>query len=203
MGQGRPSCSQSNICFSLSLSSRHDKRRRDTGSPKRNWDKKTAEGTTVTVPPKRRGILFVAPETGGDFNTLRSAVKAGRVLFIRADADLNEASFEQQRIERYLTAMKTVPQNDEKTIQDFRELASALALKPNADCFKKPVEQQVNCLTQSSAPVSSRRHGQSIAEPSRPAHRLTSSTLLPIHSRCAGLYSAYVALLWISSILSA
>jgi hypothetical protein len=26
-------------------------------------------------------------------------------------------------------------------------LASTLNLKPNADCFKKPVEQQVICLT--------------------------------------------------------
>jgi hypothetical protein len=61
---------------------------------------------------------------------------------------LNEASFEQQRIERYLSAMKTVPQNDEKAIQErSAKLASTLNLKPNADCFKKPVEQQVICLT--------------------------------------------------------
>jgi hypothetical protein len=75
------------------------------------WDKKTAEGTTVTVPAEaEQAILFVAPETGGDFNTLRSAVKGKPGLFIRADADLNEASFEQQRIERYFAAMKTVPE---------------------------------------------------------------------------------------------
>src|ERR1039458_4932654 len=62
--------------------------------------------------------------------------------------------------------MKTVPQNDEKAIHDrSAKLASTLALKPNADCFKKPVEQQVNCLTQSSAPVLlDDGHGQSIAE---------------------------------------
>src|ERR1700677_897139 len=100
------------------------------------WDKKTAEGTTVTVPAEaEQAILFVAPETGGDFNTLRSAVKGKPGLFIRADADLNEASFEQQRIERYLAAMKTVSQTDVKAIQEHSaKLASALALKPNADC---------------------------------------------------------------------
>src|ERR1017187_7956899 len=108
------------------------------------WDKKTAEGTTVTVPAE--------------------AAQPG--LFIRAETDLNEASFEQQRIERYFAAMKTVPQGDEKGIRDHSsKLASTLALKPNADCFKKPVEQQVNCLTQSSAPVLlDDGHGQSIAE---------------------------------------
>jgi hypothetical protein len=160
------------------------------------WDKKTAEGTTVTVPDEaQQAILFVAPETGGDFNTLRSAVKGRPGLFIRADADLNEASFEQQRIERYLSAMKTVPQNDQKAIQErSAKLASALALKPNADCFKKPVEQQVNCLTQASAPVLlDDGHGQSIAEavstgPSSDFINAASYT----QPGGGGLYSAYV-----------
>jgi hypothetical protein len=160
------------------------------------WDKKTAEGTAVTVPAEaEQAILFVAPETGGDFNTLRSAVKGRPGLFIRADADLNEASFEQQRIERYLSAMKTVPQNDEKAIQErSAKLASTLNLKPNADCFKRPVEQQVNCLTQSSAPVLlDDGHGQSIAEavstgPSSDFINAASYT----QPAGAGLYSAYV-----------
>ena len=160
------------------------------------WDKKTVEGTTITVPAEaQQAILFVAPETGGDFNTLRSAVKGRPGLFIRADVDLNEASFEQQRIERYLAAMKTVPQNDEKAIHErSAKLASTLNLKPNADCFKKPVEQQVNCLTQSSAPVLlDDGHGQSIAEsvstgPSSDFINAASYTQ-PVG---AGLYSAYV-----------
>jgi hypothetical protein len=160
------------------------------------WDKKNAEGTSVTVPAEaEQAILFVAPETGGDFNTLRSAVKGKPGLFIRADADLNEASFEQQRIERYLAAMKTVSQTDVKAIQEHSaKLASALALKPNADCFKKPVEQQVNCLTQSSAPVLlDDGHGQSIAEAVSSG---ASSDFINAASYTqpvgAGLYSAYV-----------
>jgi len=160
------------------------------------WDKKTVEGTTVTVPAEaEQAILFVAPETGGDFNTLRSAVKGRPGLFIRADADLNEASFEQQRIERYLAEMKTVPQKDEKAIQErSAKLASALALKPNADCFKKPVDQQVVCLTQSSAPILlDDGHGQSIAEAVSTG---ASSDFINAASYTqpvgAGLYSAYV-----------
>ena len=160
------------------------------------WDKKNAEGTSVTVPAEaEQAILFVAPETGGDFNTLRSAVKGKPGLFIRADADLNEASFEQQRIERYLAAMKTVSQTDVKAIQEHSaKLASALALKPNADCFKKPVEQQVNCLTQASAPVLlDDGHGQSIAEAVSSG---ASSDFINAASYTqpvgAGLYSAYV-----------
>ena len=160
------------------------------------WDKKNAEGTTVVVPNEaEQAVLFIAPETGGDFGTLRSAVKGKPGLFIRADADLNEASFEQQRIERYLAAMKKVPANDQKAIQDrSAKLAATLALKPNADCFKQPVEQQVNCLTQSSAPVLLEDgHGQSIAEalstgPSSDFINAASYT----QTAGAGLYSAYV-----------
>ncbi len=160
------------------------------------WEKKTAEGTTVTVPNEaQQALLFVAPETGGDFKTLRSAVKGKPGLFIRADADLNEASFEQQRIERYLAAMKAVPQDDPKAIQDHSaKLASTLGLKPNADCFKQPVDQQVSCLTQSSAPVLLEDgHGQSVAEalstgPSSDFINAASYT----QPAGGGLYSAYV-----------
>jgi hypothetical protein len=160
------------------------------------WEKKTIEGTTVIVPKDaEQAILFVAPETGGDFKTLRSAVKGKPGLFIRADADLNEASFEQQRIERYLANMKTISEDDQKAIQEHSaKLASTLALKPNADCFKKPVDQQVNCLTQSSAPVLlDDGHGQSIAESLSTG---ASSDFINAASYTqpagAGLYSAYV-----------
>jgi hypothetical protein len=160
------------------------------------WEKKTAEGTTVTVPDgAEQALLFVAPETGGDFKTLRSAVKGRPGVFIRADADLNQASFEQQRIERYLAAMKNVPQDDPKAIQDHSsKLASTLALKPNADCFKQPVDQQLTCLTQSSAPVLlDDGHGQTIAAslstgPSSDFINAASYT----QAAGAGVYSAYV-----------
>ncbi len=161
------------------------------------WDKKhTAEGTTVIVPAEaQQALLFIAPETGGDFKTLRSAVKGRPGTFIRADADLNEASFEQQRIERYLAAMKSVPGGDPKAIQDHSaKLASTLALKPNADCFKQPVDAQVNCLTQSSAPLlMDDGHGQSIASSLSTG---ASSDFINAASYTgaagAGVYSAYV-----------
>jgi hypothetical protein len=160
------------------------------------WEKKTREGTTVVVPQDaEEAVMFVAPETGGDFKTLRSAVKGKPGLFIRANADLNEASFEQQRIEHYLAAMKTVPQNDQKTIEDRSgKLAATLALKPNADCFKQAVDQQVSCLTQSSAPVLlDDGHGQSIASaistgPS--SDFINAASVTPMAG--AGVYSAYV-----------
>ncbi len=159
------------------------------------WDKKNIEGTTITVPQgAEQAIMFIAPQTGGDFKTLRSAVKTRPGIFIRADADLNEASFQQQRIERYLAAMKGVG-DDPKAIQErSAKLAATLALKPNADCFKQPVDQQVICLTQASAPVLlDDGHGQNIAEA---LSNGPSSDFINQASYTApaggGLYSAYV-----------
>src|ERR1700728_1906025 len=160
------------------------------------WDKKTIEGTTIAVPQgAEEAIMFVAPQTGGDFKTLRSAVKTRPGLFIRADSDLNEASFEQERIERYLAAMKTVPQDDPKAIQErSAKLAATLALKPNADCFKQPVDQQVICLTPSRAPVLlDDGHGQNIAEAisTRPSFDCINQASYTAPAG-GGLYSAYV-----------
>jgi hypothetical protein len=160
------------------------------------WNKKSAEGTTVTVPEgAEQALLFVAPETGGDFDTLRSAVKGKPGQFIRADSDLNEASFEQQRTDRYLAAMKNVPANDAKAVQErSAKLASTLALKPNADCFKQPVDQQVNCLTVSSAPlILSDGHGQTVAEAlsSGPSSDFVNAASYT-QAAGAGVYSAYV-----------
>jgi hypothetical protein len=160
------------------------------------WDKKTIEGTSVVVPEgAEQALMFVVPEVGGDFKTLRSAVKGRPGLFIRADADLNQASFEQQRIERYLAAMKSVQEDDPKAISErSAKLAATLALKPNADCFKQPVAQQVVCLTQSSAPVLlDDGHGAGIAEAlsSGPSSDFINAASYTSPAG-GGLYSAYV-----------
>jgi hypothetical protein len=116
------------------------------------WDKKVREeGVTITVPNEaQQAILFLAPETGGDFSTLRSAVRGRPGIFVRASQDLAEAGFEQARIEKYLASMQKVPPSDPKALQDHSTLlARTLNLKPNQDCFSRPVDMQFNCLTQS------------------------------------------------------
>lgn len=160
------------------------------------WEKKAAEGSTITVPNgAEQALMFIAPETGGDFETLRSAVKGKPGQFIRADADLNEAAFQQLRIHKYLEAMKSVLSTDAKAVQDrSAKLASTLALKPNADCFKKPVDQQVDCLTQSSAPlILDDGHGKTVAESlstGASSDFVNAASYTPVAG--AGLYSAYV-----------
>ncbi|MEO8735221.1 MAG: hypothetical protein ABI380_01645 [Edaphobacter sp.] len=116
------------------------------------WNQKVREeGTSVYVPDEaQQVILFLAPETGGDFSTLRSAVRGRPGVFVRASQDLAEAGFEQARIEKYLADMRLVPPSDPKALLEHSNLiARTLNLKPNEDCFNRPVDQQYTCLTQS------------------------------------------------------
>src|SRR5882757_994184 len=115
------------------------------------WNKNVRkEGVTITVPAEaQQVILFLAPETGGDFSTLRSAVRGRPGVFVRASQDLAEAGFEQARIETYLANIRRVPPDDAKGLAEHSDLlARTLNLKPNGDCFKKPIDAQANCLTQ-------------------------------------------------------
>ena len=116
------------------------------------WNRNAREeGVTVTVPDEaQQAILFLAPETGGDFNTLRKAVRDRPGVFVRASQDLSEAGFEQARIEKYVASIRQVPPGDPKALVEHSTLlARTLNLKPNEECFKRSVDLQYNCLTQS------------------------------------------------------
>lgn len=119
------------------------------------WTPQGQQPTTITVPVgAQSAVVFIAPETGGDFDSLRSVVKRNPGVFARAAGSLFKVSLEQQRIERYLSGMQRVAQEDDALIAArSAKLASALVLKPNADCFKQPVDDQVDCLMQTSDPI--------------------------------------------------
>ncbi|WP_263381677.1 hypothetical protein [Granulicella arctica] len=161
------------------------------------WNKKVREeGVFITVPAEaQQAIAFLAPETGGDYSTLRSAVKGRPGIFVRASQDLAEAGFEQGRIERYVAAMKQVPPSDAKALQDHSALlARTLNLKPNADCFKQPVDLQYTCLTQSgNQTLLDDGHGQTLAAAlaNGPGSDLINQASYT-QAFGAGVYSAYV-----------
>jgi len=164
------------------------------------WDKKVrAEGVEVTVPDEaQQAVLFLAPVTGGDFATLRSAVEGRPGVFVRASQDLNLAGFELGRTEKYLAAMREIPPTeaaDPKQLLDHsNRIAGTLALKPNPDCFKLPTDQQFTCLTQvGNQMLLDDGHGQTIVA------ALTSGASADLIAQGsntqlagAGLYSAYV-----------
>jgi hypothetical protein len=115
------------------------------------WNKKIREeGLYVTVPEGAQQVLvFLAPETGGDFSTLRNAVRGRPGAFVRAAQDLHQASLDRARLDTYLAAVKTVDSVDPKVIQDQTKLlARSLNIKVDQQCFDKPTEQQAPCLVQ-------------------------------------------------------
>jgi len=161
------------------------------------WNKQVRdEGTFVTIPADAQQVmLFLAPETSGDYSTLRSAVKGRPGVFVRASQDLNEASFEQARIERYLADMRQVESADAKALADHSALlARTLALKPNDTCFKQAVDQQYNCLTQSGNQLLlDDGHGQGVAAAlSNGASSDFINAASYTTAAGGGLYSAYV-----------
>jgi len=161
------------------------------------WNKKVRqEGVTITVPDEaQQAILFLAPETGGDFATLKSAVKGRPGIFVRASQDLIEAGFEQARIEKYLAAIRTVPPGDPKGLKEHSELlARTLNLHPNQDCFNKPMDQQYACLTQSGTQtLLNDGHGENVVSM---LARSDTSALIGAAANTSiaggGIYSAYV-----------
>lgn len=115
------------------------------------WNKKVrTEGIVVTVPPAAQQVLmFLAPETGGDFSTLRSAVRGRPGSFVRASQDLNEASLERSRLDKYLSEVKQTSETEPRVLQQRSEsLARTLNIKVDQACFYKPEEEQAPCLTQ-------------------------------------------------------
>jgi hypothetical protein len=115
------------------------------------WNKKIREeGVYVTVPDgAQQALVFLAPETGGDFTTLRNAVRGRPGAFVRAAQDLHQASLDRARLDTYLGAVKTVDSADPKVIEDQTKLlARSLNIKVDQQCFDKPTEQQAPCLVQ-------------------------------------------------------
>ncbi len=115
------------------------------------WNKKVREeGVYVTVPEgAQQVLLFLAPETGGDFSTLRNAVRGRPGAFVRAAQDLHQASLDRARLDTYLGGVKTVDSGDPKAVEDQTKLlARSLNIKVDQQCFDKPTEQQAPCLMQ-------------------------------------------------------
>jgi hypothetical protein len=108
------------------------------------------EGVFVTVPEEaQQALVFLAPETGGDFSTLKKAVHDRPGSFVRATQDLQAAGWDRMRLDAYLNEVRSDSGGDPKALKDRAEKAAlALGIKVNQDCFNKPPDQQVPCLTQ-------------------------------------------------------
>jgi hypothetical protein len=178
--------------------------RGSTNPPPENWfirlDTWTREardeGTVVTVPEgAEQALLFLAPETGGDFSTLRSAVRGRPGVFVRASRDLVQASLDRTRIDKYLDEIRAASGSEPAALhQRAILLAQTLHVKVNQDCFDKPADEQPSCLTQNMDQLLlDDGHGQDavatlVSGPSADLAGAISST----PAMGGGYYSAYV-----------
>ncbi len=114
------------------------------------WKKKDRAGLSLTVPADAQEVaLFLAPETGGDFSTLRNAVKGRPGAFVRAAQDLAQASLDRSRLDTYLAAVRRVVPDDPDRLERITPLlARSLQVKINSDCLTKMPSLQAACLLQ-------------------------------------------------------
>src|SRR5271170_3264924 len=119
--------------------------------PCKTWTGKCGQaGLTVTVPQDAQQVLvFLAPETGGDFKTLVSAVRGRPGAFVRTSQDLNQATLDRSRLERYLEAVHGLNGDDPAKLRAAAPLlARSLAIKVDEKCLDKIPELQAPCLMQ-------------------------------------------------------
>jgi hypothetical protein len=127
-----------------------------TNPPPQNWfaDCKTwtpkcrADGLTVTVPvDAQQMVVFLAPETGGDYKTLMGAVRGRPGAFVRTSQDLNQAELDRSRLDRYLEAIRALNDADPaKLAQAAPLLARSLAIKVDEKCLDRIPALQAPCL---------------------------------------------------------
>jgi hypothetical protein len=131
-----------------------------TNPPPENWFTKAEawnkqvreEGFFVTVPQgAQQALLFLAPETGGDYGSLRAAVRGKPGVFVRASQDLNQASLDRSRLDQYMQEVRESAGMEAKELHDRSVLlARTLNIRLEMQCFDKPLEQQPTCLMQNS-----------------------------------------------------
>ncbi|MGC2163766.1 MAG: hypothetical protein WA634_17810, partial [Silvibacterium sp.] len=115
------------------------------------WDRKFAEnGLTITVPKgAQQVLLFLAPETGGDFKTLMGAVRGQPGAFVRASQDLNQASLDRTRLDTYLDAVRKINATDPEKLKTISPLlARSLDIKLNPNCLSMDMDEIAPCLTE-------------------------------------------------------
>ncbi len=162
-----------------------------------SWDRAVRqEGAFVIVPKEaEQALVFFAPETGGDFSTLRSAVRGRPGAFVRAAQDLQQAGLDRMRLDRYLDEIKSISESNPSALQpESALLARSLKIKVDQQCFDKPAEQQAACLTQHKDDlVLDDAHSQSMV--AQLANGATADLMNQLsYSRLGGggAYSAYV-----------
>lgn len=129
-----------------------------TNPPPKNWFFNCAtwkrdcadKGLTVAVPDgAKQALIFLAPETGGDVKTLVNAVRGRPGAFVRATQDLNQATLDRSRLERYLSAIRRLNAGNPAVLKDTTPLlARSLGIRVDEKCLDRLPQLQAPCLMQ-------------------------------------------------------
>jgi hypothetical protein len=131
------------------------------------WSRKCVDGLQLSVPAGAQQVLvFLAPSTSGDFNTVRDAVRGRPGAFVRASQDLNQASLDRSRLDSYLLAIRALNEADPSKLRTAAPLlARSLAIKVDEKCLQRIAELQAPCLMEDQdALVLNDGHSTSIVE---------------------------------------
>jgi hypothetical protein len=162
------------------------------------WKGKCAQsGLDVTVPEDGQQLLvFLAPQTSGDFKTLVSAVRGRPGVFVRTSQDLNQATLDRSRLESYLSAIRSLNGANQTKLKEAAPLlARSLAIKVDEKCLDRVPDLQAPCLMQGQAAlILDDGHSNSIVEAltSGPAGDLAMQTSTTPQLGY-GYYSPYIA----------
>jgi len=86
---------------------------------------------------------LLAPDTGGAFSTLRSAVRGKPGAFVRAAQDLEQASLDRARLEKYLEVVRETSTTDPEQLKARTTLlARSLNIRIEQQCFDKPARSR-------------------------------------------------------------
>ncbi|HKY90447.1 MAG TPA: hypothetical protein VJM11_05375 [Nevskiaceae bacterium] len=119
--------------------------------PCKTWTGKCArDGLDVTVPKgAKQMVVLLAPATNGDMNALVKAIRGRPGAFVRATQDLNQASLDRSRLERYLVGVRALGQGNPTELEKTAPLlARSLSIKVDERCLEKMPQLQAACLTQ-------------------------------------------------------
>jgi hypothetical protein len=129
-----------------------------TNPPPPNWffrnetwnPRQAADGLSITVPPDAQQVLlFLAPETGGDFKTLVGAVRGRPGAFVRASQDLNQATLDRARLTRFLAAISAIDRSEPSKLAETAPLlARSLAIRVDDKCLEKMPDLRAPCMMQ-------------------------------------------------------
>lgn len=115
------------------------------------WKRACADqGLTITVPEDaQQALIFLAPETGGDFKTLVNAVRGRPGAFVRASQELNQATLDRSRLERYLSSIRQLNAANPAVLKDTTPLlARSLGIRVDEKCLDRLPQLQAPCLMQ-------------------------------------------------------